>query len=120
MYHDAPPNLRLCQAGTSLVSVIVAVGIMGIFTTLMNKQFVNQVRAKTSIELDYDLMAAKRTILSKVSCELSYDENTCPNRGPLPLFDKKGEVFISDSGKGTQLGKWTFRAECNPKMMDSY
>ena len=101
------------ESGFSLVAALIGIGISGIVAATMMRIIDNTSKAKVGVSLDYDKIAAKRTILSRASCGESFDDNTCPRSGPVPLYDADKKIVIPSNGKGKKLGGWYYRAECN-------
>ena len=103
------------QSGSSLVSVLVASAILGIFALVMAQLLGDGFKGQSSMSLNADREVLKRQLVSAVSCSDTLTPTACPSAVPVRLIrrHKNGTLTTLVGSSGTRIGKWTVRAQCN-------
>jgi len=65
------------EEGISLVSTVVAMGILGIMIVIMSSFLTNSIKAKARVEQDTDLLAISHMLLTGISCGKTFEKFTC-------------------------------------------
>ncbi|NRA66550.1 MAG: hypothetical protein HRU19_18825 [Pseudobacteriovorax sp.] len=96
-WKSSPISLRQ-QTGLSLVSVLVAAGIMGIIATALASLFNNSFRAQSSLNVRVEISAMRRAMVDRFDCNSSLGNPAnadipldCNAFTPGPLRDQFGD-----------------------------
>jgi len=103
------------ERGSSLVQVIIAIGVLGLGIKAINDQINFGMKAQKKLAVRSDLEAIKRMILKTVSCKDTYTETTCPSTSSVAIKRRMGSnlvTFIPAQGK--LFGNWAVKANCSP------
>ena len=100
------------QRGSSLISVLVAVGIAGILTTGVSSILTQALRGQERVTQSSELTAIRQTLLARTNCALTLAPVPTACNGAVALKDKNGKVLVDVAG--TKIGKWTLKATCVP------
>ena len=110
--------LKRSQKGFTIVSVLIAAGIMSVVLmgTMQMLTFLNS--ANRSLELKGDKESMRRFLLERTSCSTTLGPNaaaSCPQGQLIDLkarhLDGSEVVVISKDGTKPGNGSWTYRAE---------
>ena len=102
-----------CERGSSLVSVLMALGIGAVLSVGVATVFGNVARASKHIELRSDLDELRRTIRDGMSCPRTALQCTGPT-GDVAILRTNGSRLIAaaPSTTGTRIGDWNVRTHC--------
>jgi hypothetical protein len=106
------------QCGSSLIAVLVAMGIMGIITAILAQTFRNNLQMTSKVQIRGELEDLRRYIRISISCEKTFATNNC-NGGPISILSAQGlKPVIERSGNfhdrhATKLGGYTLLAKCD-------
>ena len=102
---------RPSERGSSLVSVIVGLGIMGIVMTIVSQTTSNNMKALTIVEKRGDLEDLRRYV-RLMDCPKTFPAGVACIGGPVAIRSSKGTRPLVATGNGTVLGHYTLRATC--------
>ena len=98
------------NSGMSLLSVIVAVGLLGVVAAGIARLSKSSNQAMKYQEMRQDRIHLKQALIRSVDCNST--GLTCPTNGAIQIMDKEGNELIASNDTGTKIGKWTIRARC--------
>lgn len=111
--HRLMPDLT-DERGFSLVSVMVAMGLLVLVGIAATSMLSNTFKGNKSNQMTDELISVKRVLRDKVDCKKTLDKQSCPSKGKFfPLKDKADRIVGSNFGDYWKLGSWTLRASCD-------
>jgi len=111
--HRFMPN-RLDERGFSLLSVIVAMGLLAIVGIAATSMLSNILKGNRSNQMTDDIISVKRVLREKVDCKKTLETQNCASVGAFfPLKDKSDRIIGSSFGGYWKLGLWTLRTSCD-------
>jgi prepilin-type N-terminal cleavage/methylation domain-containing protein len=107
--------------GLSLVEVVIALGLLGIFLSVAIKAYLNNKAASTHLRWDADLVEVGRILRGKIDCKKSFEQGQdyynlslhgCDSAGSqVELFDHDGNLLVGR--KFTTILGWDIVAMCD-------
>lgn len=103
------------QKGNSLLSVVIAAGIMITLSYQFASFMIYNLKAMKQYELKSDKEAAKRLLISSVSCADSLPYGSCKPGSNISIKrrSKISGVKTVIENYGTKFGSYTLKAECS-------
>ncbi len=113
-----PFNSRQRRSGSSLPSVLVGVGIMGIVAAGMGQVYKTSFRAQKRVENNQERTRIADSLVQRVDCRKTFagvTPGTCPGgvNGTIALKDASNNTFVNGSGNASKIGDWAIKASCN-------
>lgn len=114
----SPFNSRQLRSGSSLPSVLIGVGIMGIVAAGMGQVYKTSFRAQKRVENNQERTRIADSLVQRVDCKKTFagvTPGTCPGgvNGVIALKDASNNTFVSGSGNASKIGDWAIKASCN-------
>lgn len=101
------------QHGSSLLSALVALGLLGVAGKVMMSLFSTSSKSMKAVNIRSDLQDINRTIDSRINCRntLAPFGLTTPVNcaGPVTLLDSNMKPIVSNDAK---MAGWTINARC--------
>lgn len=108
---------KITKNGFSLVETLIGLGILTLAGSFLAKHLVSENKFQSYSSLRANQEALKRQILHTTHCRETMRAAGCPTSGFVQLIKLKRDgspsVFVSNKGRGTRLGGYTVRAECD-------
>lgn len=105
------------QSGTSLVGVLMALGLFSVLALGMNRITVDSLRSTKSIEGRTNLEALKQMVIARLDCSKTVPADpqmACATDSYVELKSKNGLVFLPNKGViGEKMGSHNIRAVCS-------
>lgn len=97
---------RAGESGESLLTVMVALGIVGILSMIMMQVFSNYNQSQTALETRGEFEAMRRHLMNSVNCEATFDQPGCANPTPTPVsllgLSRGGKAYeVNTKGRAT-------------------
>ena len=113
-----PFNSRQLSSGSSLPSVLVGVGLMGIVAAGMGQVYKTSFRAQKRVENNQERTRIADSLVQRVDCKKTFagvTPGTCPGgvNGVIALKDASNNTFVNGSGNASKIGDWAIKATCN-------
>ena len=102
----------LNESGSSLLSIVVAVGILGIIIKISASMFANQVQVGTALERREQLEGLRATLRMGLDCKktISMLAATSPANTDIELVRQNGLTLVAGVRPYTKIGKYTLSA----------
>ena len=107
---------RRNETGQSLVTVMVAVAVLGTIAVVMSRMMSNGLNANRHVELRGDLESMRRVLAQSVDCTATLTAaggpGTCSTSSFFALRDRNNNVIGAPSFGAWKLGAWHVRSHC--------
>jgi len=106
-------SFRRDERGFSLVSILIAVGLLGLGGVILSSILTKTMKGNRSVQMTDELTNMKRVLRNKIDCKKTLDKQSCPSINKyFPLKDKNDRIIGVNHGKFWKFGSWSLRALC--------
>ena len=115
-------RLAFCQSGANdsgfgLISLLIAIGVMGMIMAGVMESLQNNLKAQKKFEELSDMVELRRVLRSRIDCARTKAANPgtwniCDDLLKIKAVDVANNVVISDTSPATTMGAYAVEARC--------
>ncbi len=105
------------KAGFGLISLLIAIGVMGLIFAGVMESLQNNLKAQKKFEELSDMVELRRVLRSRIDCTQTKAANpgswnNCNGNLKIKASDVAGTIVISDSNPLKTIGPYSLEARC--------
>lgn len=105
------------QTGSTLMSAMIAVGLVGVLAVLGSTLLSESQKGANAMSARDEFISLRRTLRAEVDCAETLKASACSGEA-VPLKNGKGATLGSASNGAYKLGGWHFKSTCTQGRLD--